>query len=213
MVGARRACNRSFRLRGYTLLPFALQCRVCMVVVSIVFLPARSPRIVRERLSDRLQVQLIYEALECILLRLASTDGRTATAHWQNTASKTVVESLLGGAGASGAAGGCLRRLYASLSLSRKSVHIKAALRLLAAVVVQGEWAAKEFSLHFDLEHNHVLPLLGRRDAKASAPRSSSHVPLKFERECWCFHGDLPPGSARKTWSYCFAEAIIFNGC
>ena len=89
--------------------------------------------------------------LEYILLRL-SEDLVKLKAVGQN-----IIRRILGGH---------LGLIYAMLAMNNKSSHIKAALKLLTAMVIQGETAAKDIQAHLDFTHHCFQPLLHRRDIK-----------------------------------------------
>ena len=59
-----------------------------------------------------------------------------------------------------------LGAIYSLLFMRNKAGHIKASLKLLIAMVMQGEAAAREVMLQFDFQNNVLFPLLSRRDRK-----------------------------------------------
>ena len=58
--------------------------------------------------------------------------------------------------------------IYATLAMKNKSGHIKAVLKLLTAMILQGEASAKELQAQFDFQQRNIRPLLNRRDRRVS---------------------------------------------
>ena len=59
-----------------------------------------------------------------------------------------------------------LGAVYSILAMKNKAAQIKAGLKLLVAMVMQGEGAARDVHMHFDWSSKLLPPLLNRRDTK-----------------------------------------------
>ena len=59
--------------------------------------------------------------------------------------------------------------INSQLRMTNKSGHIKSALRLLIAMVMQGDWAVKEVASRFDFTQYNISLLLNRKDFNVSA--------------------------------------------
>lgn len=94
---------------------------------------------------------MLFEALEAILLRIASDLKK------YKALGDTIAKSILSYH---------LPAVYAMLAMSNTSNQIKSAVKLLTAIVIQGRSRAKDVLLHFDFAHRNVYPLLNRRDTK-----------------------------------------------
>ena len=101
------------------------------------------------------------ESLEKILLRIADDLGK------YEVIGLNVVRQILATH---------LSCVYSLLAMRNKSGHIKTALKLLVAMVMQGETAAKEVQLQFDFQHRVLSPLLTRRDRKVSSLHECMHT-------------------------------------
>ena len=98
-----------------------------------------------------LQLCLVFRVLECILLRIADDLPQF------KLVSQHVVRRILAGH---------LGTVYFLLSAGHKSNQIKAALKLLTAMVMQGEGPAREVQAQFNFAHSTLPQLLKRRDTK-----------------------------------------------
>ncbi len=56
--------------------------------------------------------------------------------------------------------------LYSMLAMQNKSATIKAALKFLISMVMQGDTAAQEVMLQFDFQHYTFSPLFDRTDSR-----------------------------------------------
>lgn len=98
-----------------------------------------------------LQTHLIFEVLECILLRLSQdlVKFRSVGQH--------ITRRILGG---------YVPLIYALLAMKNKSSQIKSALKLLTAMIIQGPSSAKEVQSQLNFSHPCFYPLLSRKDTK-----------------------------------------------
>ena len=98
-----------------------------------------------------LQTYLIFSALECILMRAA--DDLAKYKPVARNVSRQLLTAHLGA-------------IYSMLAMKNKSSHIKSALKLLVAMVMQGTSSAREVQAQFDFRHYNIAPLFNRRDLK-----------------------------------------------
>ena len=104
------------------------------------------------------QTYLIFSALECILMRAA--DDLVKYKPVARNVSRQLLTAHLGA-------------VYSMLAMKNKSNHIKSALKLLVAMVMQGTSSAREVQAQFDFRHYNIWQLFNRRDLKVSSFRVS----------------------------------------
>ena len=77
-----------------------------------------------------------------------------------------------------------LGAIYSMLAMKNKSSHIKSALKLLVAVVMQGASVAREVQAQFDFRHYNVGALINRRDTKVGLYVSYRDQYCTWESTC-----------------------------
>lgn len=100
-----------------------------------------------------LQLQLIFETLECILIRLVDDLSK------YQSVGHTIVKKIWGSHTGS---------LYSSLSQRNKASQIKTTLKLLSAMTMLGETSARAILTQIDFSNPNIQLLYGRRDRKVS---------------------------------------------
>ena len=112
-----------------------------------------------------LQAHLIFEILELVLLRIAD-DLTKFKAVGQNIVRRILAVHM--------------GLVYTTLAMRNKSGHIKGVLKLLTAMIMQGESSAKEFQAQFDFQNRNIKPLLNRRDGKVCPYELKLYTRFRF---------------------------------
>ncbi|XP_076077212.1 nucleolar pre-ribosomal-associated protein 1-like [Mytilus galloprovincialis] len=97
------------------------------------------------------ELQLIFETLECILIRLVDDLSK------YQSVGHTIVKKIWGSHTGS---------LYSSLSQRNKASQIKTTLKLLSAMTMLGETSARAILTQIDFSNPNIQLLYGRRDRK-----------------------------------------------
>ncbi|XP_077977057.1 nucleolar pre-ribosomal-associated protein 1-like [Glandiceps talaboti] len=99
------------------------------------------------------EMQIIFEALECILVRI--TDRLK---HHKATALQIVQRMLQNH----------MKPIYNALSVGSTSRYLKLCLRLLTAMVMQDTLTAREVQTHFNFQLPSLVSIMNRRDSKGA---------------------------------------------
>ncbi|VDI22213.1 nucleolar pre-ribosomal-associated protein 1 [Mytilus galloprovincialis] len=112
------------------------------------------------------ELQLIFEALECILIRLVDDLSK------YQSVGHTIVKKIWGSHTGS---------LYSSLSQRNKASQIKTTLKLLSAMTMLGETSARAILTQIDFSNPNIQLLYGRRDRKVEETDNSEEKQMAAE--------------------------------